>query len=123
MISLGIHKMGITRLMHYFLGLEVWQRTDEIFLSQGKYIVDILYRFGMLDCKSMSTPMVSNINKLHESDSESDLVDPSMYKQLIGSLMYLIHTRLDICFAVSTLSQFMSELRHRHWIAAKHVLI
>jgi hypothetical protein len=66
--------------------------------------------------------MVSNLKKLHKSDSESDLVDPSMYRQLIGSLMYLIHTRPDICFAVSALSQFMSEPRHRHWIAAKHVL-
>ena len=40
-------------LMHYFLGLEVWQKSDEIFLSQGKYVVDILRRFGMLDCKSI----------------------------------------------------------------------
>jgi hypothetical protein len=109
-------------LMHYFLGLEVWQRSDEIFLSQGKYTVDILRRFGMLDCKPMSTPMVSNLKKLHESDSGSDLVDPSLYRQLIGSLMYLIHTRPDICFDVSALSQFMSEPRHRHWIAAKHIL-
>jgi hypothetical protein len=105
-------------LMHYFLGLEVWLRTDEIFLSQGKNTVDILRRFG----KSMSTPMVSNLKKLHESDSESNLVDPSMYRQLIGSSMYLIHTRSDICFVVSALSQFMSEPRHGHWIAAKHVL-
>ena len=45
-----------------------------------------------------------------------------MYRQLIGSLMYLIHTRPDICFAVSALSQFMFEPRHKHWVAAKHVL-
>jgi hypothetical protein len=109
-------------LMHYFLGLEVWQKPDGIFLSQGKYIVDVLKRFGMLDCKSMNTPMVSNLKKLHETDSGSDLVDPTMYRQLIGSLMYLIHTRPDICFAVSALSQFMSDLRQRHWVAAKHVL-
>lgn len=51
-------------LMHYFLGLEVWQSSDGIFLSQGKYTVDVLRRFGMLDCKSMSTPMVSNLKKL-----------------------------------------------------------
>jgi hypothetical protein len=115
-------EMKYIGLMHYFLGLEVWQRTNEIFLSQGKYTVDTLRRFVMLDCKSMSTPMVSNLKKLHQSDSESDLVDPSMYRQFIGSLMYLIHTRPDICFVVSALSQFMSESRHRHWIVAKHVL-
>ena len=109
-------------LMHYFLGLEVWQRSDEIFLSQGKYTVDVLRRFGMLDCKSMSTPMVSNLKKLHASDSGSDLVDPTMYRQLIGSLMYLMHTRPDICFVVNDVSQFMSEPRQRHWVVAKHVL-
>jgi hypothetical protein len=115
-------EMKDIRLLHYFLGLEVWQRTEEIFFSQGKYTVDKLHRFGMLDCKSMSTPIVSNLKKLHELDYESNLVDPCMYRQLNGSLMYLIHTRPDICFVVSALSRFMSELRHRHWIAAKHVL-
>jgi hypothetical protein len=107
-------------LMHYFLGLEVWQRPDEIFLSQGKYTVEILQRFGMMDCKSMATPMVTNLNLL--SDSSSDLVDPTMYRQLIGSLMYLVNTRPDICFAVNTLSQYMVEPRHVHLVATKHVL-
>ena len=50
-------EMKYLGLMHYFLGLEIWKRNDEIFLSQGKYIVDILHRFGMVDCKSMATPM------------------------------------------------------------------
>jgi hypothetical protein len=109
-------------MMHYFLGLEVWQRTDEIFLSQGKYTVEILRRFGMLDCKSMATPMVSNLKKLSESSSDSDLIDPTMYRQLIGSLMYLVNTRPDICYAMSALSQFMSQSRQLHWVAAKHVL-
>jgi hypothetical protein len=93
-------------LMHYFLGLEVWQRLDEIFLYQGKYIVEILQRLGMMDCKSMATLVVMNLKLL--SDSSSDLVDPTMYRQLIGSLMYLVNTRLDICFAVSTLSQYVN---------------
>ena len=48
-------------LMHYFLGLEVWQRADEIFLSQGKYTIDILRRFGMMDYKSMAAPMTMNL--------------------------------------------------------------
>jgi hypothetical protein len=56
-------------LMHYFLGLEVWQKPNEIFLSQGKYAVDILKRFGMMNWRSMSTPMVANLKKLHDSDS------------------------------------------------------
>jgi hypothetical protein len=74
----------------------------------------------MMDCKSMTTPMVMNLKKLR--DFESDLVDPSMYRQLIGSLMYLLNTRPDICFAVNTLSQFQVEPIYEHWIATKHVL-
>jgi hypothetical protein len=76
--------------------------------------MDVLKRFGMMDCKSMSTPMVTNLKKQHDSDTGSDLVDPTMYIQLIGSLMYMIHTRLDICYAVVTMSQFMTEPRQRH---------
>jgi hypothetical protein len=96
-------------LMHYFLGMEVWQRSDEILLSRGKYTVEILQRFRMMDCKSMTTPMMINLKLL--SDKSSDLVDPTMYRQLIGSLMYLVNTRPDICFAVNTLSQHMVEHR------------
>jgi hypothetical protein len=66
-------------LMHYFLGLEVWKRQGDIFLS-GKYIVDVIKRFGMMDCKSMSTLMITNLRKLHDSDTGLDLVDPTMYR-------------------------------------------
>jgi hypothetical protein len=109
-------------LLHYFLGLEIWQRSDGIFLSQGKYTVDILRKFGMDKSKPMATPMEMNLKKLRESTSDSDLVDPTMYRQLIGSLMYLVNSRPDICFAVNTLSQFMVEPRQAQWVAAKHVL-
>jgi hypothetical protein len=47
-------------LMHYFLGMEVWQENGHIFLGQGKYAADILSRFQMEDCRPMSTPMVTN---------------------------------------------------------------
>jgi hypothetical protein len=106
--------------MHYYLGLEVWHKHGEVFLGQGKYAVKILDKFGMMDWKSMDTPMTTDIRKVRNSDS--DLVDPSLYRQLIGSLMYLVNTRPDICFVVNTLSQFQVEPRHEHWIVAKHVL-
>ena len=70
--------------------------------------MDVLHRFGMMDCKSMATPMVSNLKKLHDTASRIDPVDSMMYRQLIGSLLYLVHTRPDICYAVSALIQFMS---------------
>ena len=51
-------------LMHYFLGLEVWQNAEGIFLNQGKYAVEVLKRFDMLECKSMATPMDTNLKLL-----------------------------------------------------------
>jgi hypothetical protein len=112
--------MNYLGLMHYYLGLEVWQKRGEVFLGQGKYAIKILQKFGMMDCKSMDTPMNADIRKVKVSDS--DPIDPSLYRQLIGSFMYLVNTRPNICFIVNTLSQFQVEPRHEHWIAAKHVL-
>ena len=68
----------------------------------------------------MSTPMITNLKK--PSVSEVELVDPTMYNQSIGSLMYLVNNRLNICFVVNTLRKFMVEPRMVHWVAAKHVL-
>ena len=65
-------------LMHYFLGLEVWQSPEGIFLNQGKYAVEILKRFDMLDCKAMATPMDTNLKLL--SDETSELVDMTQYR-------------------------------------------
>jgi hypothetical protein len=74
--------------------------------------VNILQKFGMMDCKSMATPMTTERRKVR--DSNSDLVDPSLYKKLIGSLMYLVNTRPDICFDVNTLIQFQVEPKHEN---------
>ena len=80
----------------------MWQSPEGIFLNQGKYAIEILKRFDMLDCKAMATPMDTNLKLL--SDETSELVDMTHYRQIIGSLMYLMNTRLDICFVVNTLS-------------------
>jgi hypothetical protein len=107
-------------IMHYFLGLEVWQSLERIFLNQGKYMVKILKRFDMLECNSMNTPMEAKLKLL--VDTSSNLIDVTLYKQIIGSLMYLMNTRPDICFVVNTLSQFLVEPRRVHLVAAKHVM-
>ena len=60
-------------MMHCFLGMEVWQSADGISLGQGKYAVDTLKRFGMMDCKAMTTPMASNLKLL--SDASLETVD------------------------------------------------
>jgi hypothetical protein len=106
--------------MHYYLGLEIWNKRSEIFLGQGKYAMKILQKFGMMDCKPMATPMTTEIRKVKNSDSNQEYM--SLYQQFIGSLMYLVNTRPDICFVINTLSQFQVEPIHEHWIDAKHVL-
>jgi hypothetical protein len=82
--------------------------------------MEILKRCGMMDCKAMPTPMVTNLKFL--CDTSSKTVDATMYRQLVGLLMYLTNTRPDICFAVNTLSQYMVEPRRVHLVATKHVL-
>ena len=70
----------------------------------------------MMDCKAMAL----NLKLLRDASLES--VDVTMYHQMIGSLIYLTNTRPNICFAVNTLSQFLTDLRHVHLIVAKHIL-
>ena len=74
----------------------------------------------MMDCKAIATHMASNLKLLSDASSES--VDATMYRQMIGSLMYLTNTRPDIYFAVNTLSQFLIDSRHVHLTTAKHIL-
>ena len=80
-------KMEDLGMMHYFLGMEVWQTMDGIFLGQGKYAVEILKRFGMMEYKAMATPMALNLKLL--SDASLERIDATMYHQMIRSLMYL----------------------------------
>lgn len=77
-------------LMHYYLALEVWKGHNEVYLGQGKYVIDILKIFDMMDYKPMTTPMIKNLKRLRSS--ESSPVDPSKYRKLIDSLMYLVNT-------------------------------
>jgi hypothetical protein len=74
----------------------------------------------MLKCISMYTPMETKLKLL--VDSSLELIDTTLYRQIIGSLMYLTNTRPDICFDVNTLSQFLVEPKHVHLVVAKHVM-
>ena len=68
----------------------MWKNANEIFLGQGKYALEILKRFGMLDCISITTPISYNFKLL--SDASYELVDATMYHQMIGSLIFLTNT-------------------------------
>jgi hypothetical protein len=105
-------KMTDLGLLHYYLGVEVFQRPHHIFISQSKYPAEILQRFGMQDCKPSLTPMEQNL-KLSKFEG-GELVDNTIYRQLIGNLIYLTNTHLDLSYAVSILSHFMKQPRDDH---------
>jgi hypothetical protein len=72
--------------------------------------VERLKKFGMRDCKSMPTLMVMDLEKMNDTSIDSGEIDPHLYRQLIGSLMYLVNTRPNICYAVNVLSTFTAQL-------------
>ena len=88
--------------LHYFLGLEIWQWDGELCFSQGKYAKEILSKFHMDICKPMETPLPGNWRK--EDDTLGEVVDTIVYRQLVGSVMYLVNTLPNICYAVNQLS-------------------
>nr|GEZ82917.1 hypothetical protein [Tanacetum cinerariifolium] len=88
----------------FFLGLQVKQNPDGIFISQDKYVAEILRKFGLTDGKSASTPIDTEKPLLKDSDGED--VDVHTYKSMIGSLMYLTSSRPDIMFAVYACARF-----------------
>lgn len=106
-------------LMHYFLGIEVIQLGVGIFISQKKYVSDVLERFNMLQCNPVSTPSETGLKLSKDHDGER--VDSTYFKQIVGSLMYITSTRPDIMHAVSTLSRYMENPTKMHLMAAKRV--
>eukprot|EP00253_Pinus_taeda_P032104 PITA_32104 len=106
--------------LHYFLGLQVLQSKECISLSQSKYACDILRHFHMEDCKPAPSPFQSGV-KLSVSCTSPE-VDATLYRQLVGKLLYLTHTRPDLSFAVGLVARFMQNPRESHYKSAKRIL-
>ena len=106
--------------MKYFLGIEVAHSKNGIMLSQLKYILDLLAETGFVDCRQAKTPMEVN-HKLNLNKDERK-TNAGEYQRLVGRLIYLAHTRLDISYVVNILSQFMHSPRLSHLQAAHRVL-
>ncbi|GKB59486.1 putative ribonuclease H-like domain-containing protein [Tanacetum coccineum] len=103
----------------FFLGLQVQQKKDGIFISQDKYVADILKKFDFATVKTASTPMEPN--KALIKDEEADSVDVHLYRSMIGSLMYLTASRPDIMFVVCACARFQVTPKMSHLHAVKRI--
>eukprot|EP00253_Pinus_taeda_P010354 PITA_10354 len=106
--------------LRYFLGLQVLQSKEGISLSQSKYVCDLLHYFHMEDCKPAPSPFQFGA-KLSVTCTSPEF-DATFYRQLVGKLLYLTHTRPDLSFVVGLVAQFMQNPHEIHWKAAKIIL-
>ncbi|GJZ93820.1 putative ribonuclease H-like domain-containing protein, partial [Tanacetum coccineum] len=103
----------------FFLGLQVKQKEDGIFISQDKYVTEILKKFGFNDVKTTSIPMETQ--KLLLKDEDGEEMDVHLYRSMIGSLMYLTSSRPDIMFAVCACARYQVNLKVSHLHAVKRI--
>ena len=107
-------------LMSYYLGIEVKQGEDGIFISQEGYAKEVLKRFNMDDAIPVGTPMECGVKITKQDGGEK--VDSTLFKSLVGSLRYLTCTRPDILYSVGIISRFMEEPTTTHFKMAKRIL-
>jgi hypothetical protein len=103
----------------FFLGLQITQRSEGIFISQERYLRDMLKRFQMEYSKPMSTPMVTGC-KLSKGDDSPD-VDQISYRSMIGNLLYITTSLPDIMHAVGMVGRYQSTPKQSHLLAVKRI--
>ncbi|XP_028112808.1 uncharacterized protein LOC114310909 [Camellia sinensis] len=113
-------EMTAIGLMAHFLGIEVAQRKDGIFISQSGYAKEILKRYGIENCNPVNTPVDSGV-ELRKCTKAVD-VDPTYFKSLVGSLRYLTCTRPGILYGVGLINRYMETPDQLHLYAAKRIL-
>lgn len=105
--------------LRHFLGIDFTQRRGEVKMSQSRHIEKVLQRFGMSECKPRLTPCEQKL----ELDGEGEIVDATGYREIVGSLIYIMtSTRPDLSWVVSKLSQHLAKPKQQHWDTAKQVL-
>ncbi|XP_014751130.1 uncharacterized protein LOC106865504 [Brachypodium distachyon] len=115
-----LFSMSDLGLLSYYLGIEMLQVPGGIFIGQEAYARKILEVSGMEDCNSTQAPMEAKLKLSKQSDSP--LVDQTMYRSLVGSLRYLVNTRPDLAYAIGIVSRFMESPTTEHMNAVKHIL-
>jgi hypothetical protein len=113
-------EMSMIGELSYFLGLQINQLKNGIFVSEGKYIKYMLKKFGMEDAKAISTSMGTNGNL--DSDANGNMVDQKLYRSMIESLLYVTTSRPDVMFSVCMCARFQTSPRESHLKATKRIL-
>ncbi|GJS27805.1 putative ribonuclease H-like domain-containing protein [Tanacetum coccineum] len=103
----------------FFLGLQVKQKEDGIFISQDKYVTEILKKFDFIDVKTASTPIETQ--KFFLKDEDGEEVDVHLYRSMFGSLMYLTSSRPDIMFAMCACARYQINPKVSHLHAVKRI--
>ena len=106
-------------ILRYILGIEVMRSKHEIFLSQRKYVLDLLSETEKLGVRPCSSPMVPSVHFTREGET---FEDPGRYRRLIGKLNYHAVTRPDIAHLLSVVSRYMSASTVDHWVAVEQIL-
>ncbi|XP_050890293.1 secreted RxLR effector protein 161-like [Lathyrus oleraceus] len=106
--------------MIYFLGLQIKQLKDGIFINQSKYYKEFLKRFDMDSCKALSTPL--GFRSYVDQDESVVSIDIKKYRGMIGSLLYLTTSRPDIMFSVCLCARFQDNPKESHLIAVKRIM-
>ena len=106
--------------LKYYLSIEILRSKGGIFISQRKYILDLLATTGMVDCKHADTPIVAN-HGLQIIKGEK-LADRGQYQRMVEKLIYLSHTRPDMAYVVGVVRRFMHQLQIHHMTAVMRIL-
>ncbi|GJT33802.1 retrovirus-related pol polyprotein from transposon TNT 1-94 [Tanacetum coccineum] len=112
-------KMSMMGQMSFFLGLQVSQNPRGIFINQSKYAQEILKKFGFDSCTPIDTPMAERPNL--DEDKGGKLIDPTRFRGMVGSLMYLSASRPDIVFAVCMCARYQAKPTEMHLTAIKRI--
>ena len=112
--------MSMFSEIEFFVGLQIQQSKNGIYITQSKYIKEILKKFGMEYSKLVGTLMCIGLKLTKDDDSKE--VDQALYRSMIGKLQYVVHTRLDIALVVGIVVRFSTKLRENHMMAIKRIL-
>jgi len=113
-------EMSMFGEIKFFLGLQIIQQSEGIFITQSKYIKEVLKIFKMEDSKPFGTPMATGCKLTKEDKTIEE--NQTLYRSMIGKLMYVVHTRPDIAHAIGIVARFSANPRESHMTTVKRIL-